>query len=111
MATGGNDTYAAVLGLGALRAGMAYNISGTTEVFGMIGESAATAEGLLSVDWGPNLNQLGGPSQTGADLVRWLHPIFGGGEKAFNQFTDRIEHLDPAKRTAQPMLFFAFPQR
>ncbi|MCZ7171543.1 hypothetical protein NK326_24445, partial [Salmonella enterica] len=32
-----NDTWAAVAGLGALRPGYAYNISGTTEVFGAVG--------------------------------------------------------------------------
>jgi xylulokinase len=39
-----NDTWAAVLGLGALRPGCGYNISGTTEVFGVIGERPMSAE-------------------------------------------------------------------
>jgi xylulokinase len=67
----GHDTWAAVLGLGALRAGCAYCISGTTEVLGLLHDAPAAAPGLLTVDW-DGLWQLGGPSQHGADLLAWL---------------------------------------
>ena len=66
-----NDTWAAVLGLGALGDGRAYNISGTTEVLGMVSNRFAEAEGLLTVDW-RGFWQLGGPGQNGADTVAWL---------------------------------------
>jgi xylulokinase len=66
-----HDTWAAVLGLGALRAGCAYCISGTTEVLGLLHDAPAAAPGLLTVDW-DGLWQLGGPSQHGADLLAWL---------------------------------------
>ncbi|WP_137177085.1 FGGY-family carbohydrate kinase [Roseomonas sp. AR75] len=66
-----HDTWAAVLGLGALRAGCAYCISGTTEVLGLLHDAPAFAPGLLTVDW-DGLWQLGGPSQHGADLLAWL---------------------------------------
>jgi len=42
----GTDTWAAVIGLGALRDGFAYNLSGTTEVFGVLSGTAAQAAGL-----------------------------------------------------------------
>ncbi|MBN9063505.1 MAG: carbohydrate kinase [Rhizobiales bacterium] len=71
----GNDTWTAVLGLGALRPGLAYNISGTTEVLGLIADHAASAEGLMTVDWGEGLTQIGGPSQTGGDALAWLSSI------------------------------------
>jgi len=78
-----NDTWAAVAGLGALRAGHAYNISGTTEVFGVIadvphGESAPRAAGLMTVDWGDGLHQIGGPGQNGADTMAWLLSVVQG---------------------------------
>lgn len=73
-----HDTWAAVVGLGALRPGFAYNITGTTEVLGLITEHAATAEGLLSVDWGAAAHQLGGPSLAGGDAARWALTLFGG---------------------------------
>ncbi|KAG1249335.1 hypothetical protein G6F65_019167 [Rhizopus arrhizus] len=43
-----NDTWAAVAGLGALRSGYAYNISGTTEVFGAVGAEPVQAQGLMT---------------------------------------------------------------
>jgi len=104
VASGSNDTFAAVLGLGALRPGMAYNISGTTEVFGMVGASPATAEGLVAVDWGEGLHHLGGPSQTGADLLRWLEPVLGG------DIGKRLAGLDRAARRNPPLLFLPFLQ-
>ncbi|MGX9962004.1 xylulokinase [Roseomonas sp. F4] len=67
----GNDSWAAVAGLGALRDGEAYCISGTTEVLGLLHQAPATAPGLLTVDW-DGLFQIGGPSQHGADALAWL---------------------------------------
>ncbi|MRT32765.1 carbohydrate kinase, partial [Xylella fastidiosa subsp. multiplex] len=61
-----NDTWAAVAGLGALRPGYAYNISGTTEVFGAVGAEPVQAQGLMTVDWGSGHHQIGGPGQNGA---------------------------------------------
>jgi xylulokinase len=69
-----HDTWAAVLGLGALHAGGAYCISGTTEVLGLLHDEPAHADGLLTVDW-DGLWQIGGPSQHGADLLAWLHEL------------------------------------
>lgn len=71
-----NDTWAAVLGLGAMRSGHAYNISGTSEVLGVVDGTARAAEGLLTVDW-RGLFQLGGPGQNGADCIAWLAGLLG----------------------------------
>jgi xylulokinase len=72
-----HDTWAAVVGLGALRHGVAYNISGTSEVLGVFGPARAAAEGLMTVQWGEAMFQLGGPSQTGADALAWLQTLLG----------------------------------
>lgn len=103
---GSNDTWAAVAGLGALRPGLAYNISGTTEVLGAVGAEPVQAEGLLSVDWGPGLQQIGGPSQSGADTVLWLVSMLrdgGGAAKA-------LDRLLSGPRDASPALFLPFLQ-
>ncbi|MBL8589576.1 MAG: carbohydrate kinase [Methylobacteriaceae bacterium] len=97
---GSNDTYAAVLGLGAMRAGVAYNISGTTEVLGVVGPEPMRAEGLLTVDW-RGLWQLGGPSQTGADALAWLAAILG-------REVGALEALLAARRDPQPALFLPY---
>jgi xylulokinase len=103
-----HDSWAAVLGLGALRAGAAYAISGTTEVLGLLGTHAAQARGLLDVEW-DGLWQLGGPSEHGADALAWARaagldaapadapvpvlflPTLAG---------ERVPHLDPSLRGA-----------
>lgn len=68
---GSIDTWACVLGSGALTPGVAYSISGTSDVSGAISACRHKAEGLLTVEWGPNLWQLGGPSQGAATRLNW----------------------------------------
>ena len=104
-----NDTWAAVTGLGAMRAGYAYNISGTTEVLGVVGPTASTAEGLMSVDW-CGLWQLGGPSQNGADTAAWLMSVLGGAERGFESAAQGIDHLLALPRHPQPILFLPYLQ-
>ncbi|MFZ4530652.1 MAG: xylulokinase [Alsobacter sp.] len=105
---GSNDTWVAVVGLGALGAGYAYNISGTTEVLGMISDTFAEAEGLLTVDW-RGFWQLGGPSQNGADTVAWLVALTGAtvdpGAIGEAMATLLAGHRDP-----QPLLFLPYLQ-
>lgn len=101
-----NDTWAAVVGLGAMREGYAYNISGTTEVLGLIGREPARAEGLLTVDW-RGLFQLGGPSQTGADTVSWLLALLGRDVASVGL---EIDALLGGRRQPQPLLFLPYLQ-
>lgn len=101
-----NDTWTAVLGLGALRSGHAYNISGTTEVLGLVGAHPASAEGLLTVDW-RGLWQLGGPSQNGADTVAWLLDLVGGGRQ---DVAASVDALLAGERRPRPVLFLPYLQ-
>lgn len=103
---GSNDTWAAVLGLGAMRTGLAYNISGTTEVFGVMHETAASAEGLLSVNWG-GLHQLGGPGQNGADTMRWLHELLEGCDPD-REIGSWLSPILTKTRDPQPLLFLPY---
>ncbi len=106
---GCHDTYAAVLGLGALRAGCAYNISGTTEVLGLFGPRPAEAEGLVSVDW-QGYHQLGGPSQNGADVLRWLLPTLGMDATTPEAVSRALTALDTESRSLSPLLFLPYLQ-
>lgn len=101
-----NDTWAAVVGLGAMREGFAYNISGTTEVLGVVGREPARADGLLTVDW-RGLFQLGGPSQTGADTVSWLLALLGRDGVDVGR---EIDALLAGPRRSQPPLFLPYVQ-
>jgi xylulokinase len=102
-----NDTWTAVLGLGALQAGVAYNILGTSEVLGLIANRPATAQGLMSVDWGEGLHQIGGPSQNGGDVIPWLARVSGvsGQDPAAS-----LSHALSGERYPQPLLFLPFLQ-
>lgn len=68
---GSFDTWSGVLGSGALEQGAAYSISGTSDVFGVLSGTQHSAEGLLTVEWGPDLWQIGGPSQGAATRMQW----------------------------------------
>jgi xylulokinase len=104
---GSNDTWTAVAGLNALREGVAYNISGTTEVFGVLSHSTAEAEGLVTVDW-RGLHQIGGPSQSGADTVAWLLELLGHAGNGNTKAGKRIDELLCGTRHPQPLLFLPY---
>ncbi|MFN3262984.1 MAG: xylulokinase [Pikeienuella sp.] len=99
-----HDSWAAALGLGALRAGYGYNLTGTTEVFGVFSGAPAEAEGLLSVDWGEGAKQLGGPSLSGGDTLLWALGLLAPGEGP----EAAMARLLAAPRAAAPLLFLPY---
>jgi xylulokinase len=103
------DTWASAAGLGARRPGGAFNISGTTEVLGVMSRHAVPAEGLLSVDWG-GLFQLGGPSQNGADTIRWLLSLLGRDESDDASIGIAMDALLAHPRHPQALLFLPYLQ-
>lgn len=104
-----SDTWVAVAGLGALRPGYAYNISGTTEVLGAVGLDPVEAEGLLTVDW-RGLWQIGGPSQNGADTVSWLLSLLAREGPDLGSTGQRIDALLAGRRHPQPLIFLPYLQ-
>lgn len=66
------DSWCCCLGIGANRPGYAYNVTGTSEVMGIITEQWCFAPGLVTLGWGDDLVQLGGPSQAGGDCLTWF---------------------------------------
>lgn len=88
-----HDTWSSALGLGALQSGRAYNLSGTTEVFGVLSERAGTADGLLSMSWNDGLHQLGGPSLAGGDTLNWVLDMVGRGETPIAKALDDLLSL------------------
>jgi xylulokinase len=101
-----HDTWAGVVGLGALTAGRAYNVSGTTETFGVISTRPVKATGLMNVEWGEGLHQIGGPGQNGADVLTWLGTLIGADEQA--EIAGRIARAIGKPRNAQPLLFLPY---
>jgi xylulokinase len=106
-----HDSWASVVGLGAMRSGFGYNLSGTTEVLGVIGAEPAEAEGLLTVDWSGRTGeaatawQLGGPSLCGGDTLAWLVELMGGSPDGVGA---ALERLTAGQRSQRPVLFLPF---
>ncbi|WP_118133588.1 FGGY-family carbohydrate kinase [Oceanicella sp. SM1341] len=96
------DTWTAVAGLGGLRAGRAYCISGTSEVVGLMAGTPARAEGLITMEWGECLWQVGGPGQNGATLLPWITDLLAPGPAPF---AERLERLLAARPSGKPLLF------
>lgn len=67
----GTDTWAAAVGLGAMRDGGAYLLSGTTDVLGLVSMRLAEAPGLIALPWGGGLHHLGGPMSCGGGTAAW----------------------------------------
>ncbi len=97
----GHDSWACALGLGAMQHGRAYNISGTTEVLGVLAHHAAPAEGLISADWGHGLHQLGGPSASGGATIAWAMGVLAPHEPV----GPAMDRLLAAPRRLAPLLF------
>lgn len=101
-----HDTWCGVLGLGALQAGRAYNVSGTTETFGVMTTQPFRAKGLMDVQWGDDLYQLGGPGQNGADVLTWLGTLIGA--ESTDAIAGQIARALAQPRHETPLLFLPF---
>lgn len=105
-----NDTWASVVGFGAMRPGHAYNISGTSEVVGLVGVTPVVAEGLMTVQWGEGLVQLGGPSQAGGDTLVWLLQLLGRFNGNPKDMAQALHALTEGERDPAPLLFLPYLQ-
>lgn len=104
-----HDSWASAVGLGALRDGAAYNLTGTSEVFGVFTTTPLEAAGLLTVDWG-GLYHLGGPSQNGGDVYRWFQSVLQGEQHNKQGVPGDVDSLLAQARHGQPLLFLPFLQ-
>jgi xylulokinase len=93
---GAMDTWTAVTGSGAVRAGQAYDVAGTTEAVGLLSSRRRNVPGLVAVRWGDGLHQAGGPTQVGADGIAWCHQTFRI-RSALNAAVERVARRDPAE--------------
>jgi xylulokinase len=72
--TGSMDTWCSVTGTGAGCRDI-YNVSGTSEATGIITREKTWIKGLVTLPWGKDLYQVGGPSQVGGDALKWFSDI------------------------------------
>lgn len=98
---GTNDTWMAVAGMGAMAAGRAYCVSGSSEVLGLLSEAPASAKGLVQVQWGDRLWHLGGPGQNGSNVQDWAEAAFA---------TTTADDQNTARDLRKGLLFLPFLQ-
>ena len=72
----GFDAWCASFGMGCVAEGQAYNVSGTTEVFGSFRRDFKEIPGVSCLQWTPDLFHLGGPCQTGLSTLAWFGRTF-----------------------------------
>jgi xylulokinase len=70
---GAMDTWACAIGSGAVIAGCAYDVAGTSEAVGLITHTRVAARGLVTLPWAEGAWQLGGATQAGGDAARWAY--------------------------------------
>ena len=104
---GSIDAWCGSLGIGTVEAGRAYNVSGTSEVFGVVTNEAEEVHGLVTLPWGRGLYQIGGPSQAGADCLTWLLEVFGN-KKTLLAPEAALKELGKSKRQPEPILFLPY---
>jgi len=73
---GSMDSWATAVGSGAVAPGQAYDIAGTSEVVGLLTRRRVGVPGLVSLRWSETAQQIGGPTQAGADCAAWCHAAF-----------------------------------
>jgi len=73
---GSFDTWASCLGMGAMRDGGVYDISGTTQVLGAFSRAPRPVPRMVSMRWTDDLWQTGGPCQTGMGTLAWFARAF-----------------------------------
>jgi xylulokinase len=104
---GGMDAWCASVGMGCTFDGCAINISGTSEVFGLVVSEFLESEGLITVPWGEGLYHIGGPSQVGADCLRWFLETFCAGSQGIDPY-DLLTDLKCCRRRSRPIIFLPY---
>ncbi|MEW6261815.1 MAG: FGGY family carbohydrate kinase [Thermodesulfobacteriota bacterium] len=99
---GSMDAWLAAVGLGALEPGQVFNVSGTSEVLGLVTDRPREAPGLVTLPWGRNRFQIGGPSQAGADCLAWLAEVLD------REVGDLLSDLSGREKAGEPLLFLPY---
>ena len=72
----GFDSWCANYGMGCVKVGQFYNVTGTTEVFGSFSNVDQALPGVSSLPWAPGVYHLGGPCLTGLGTLAWFGRTF-----------------------------------
>jgi len=104
---GGMDTWCASVGMGCHFEGCGLNVSGTSEVFGIVSADSYEVDGLVTAPWGEGLYLIGGPSQAGADCLNWFAEAFPRKLKNLD-VSALLAELTKGGRKSQPIVFLPY---
>jgi len=104
---GGMDTWCASVGMGCHFDGCGFNVSGTSEVFGVVTCETYEVDGLITAPWGEGLYHIGGPSQAGADCLNWFDEAFSI-ELQDHDISALLSELSTAERNPRPIVFLPY---
>lgn len=80
------DAWAAMFGVGVARDGQAMNLSGTSEVLGLIARQYRPTPGIISFPPWRGITLHAAPTQAGGASLAWLGRIMGQGPEALSAF-------------------------
>ncbi len=90
------DAWAAMLGAGAAREGAAVNLSGTSEVGGIVSGKRNPTPGVIRFPKCLGIRLHAGPTQAGGASVAWLGAILG---RSADEISELAARCDPARTT------------
>lgn len=102
---GSNDSWTAAAGMAVLTPGLAYCLSGSSEVLGLLSEREAEAPGLITLLWGEGLWHIGGPGLNGANALDWLVDLL---DPRALPSAERLEALLAQPHSGAPLLFHPY---
>jgi xylulokinase len=93
------DAWSGLFGAGVYKAGQAVYISGTSEILAVSSATRIGAPGVVTFPTAAGLNIHAGPTQSGADSLRWWGETIGRDVSAV------LSEAAKADRTGRPILF------
>ncbi|MCC5975953.1 MAG: carbohydrate kinase, partial [Rubellimicrobium sp.] len=84
------DAWAAMFGTGVAREGEAMNLSGTSEVLGLISSTRNPEPGVITFPPWRGITLHAGPTQAGGASLDWLGRIMGQGPEALSRLAEGV---------------------
>jgi len=99
VSVGTMDAWGGIFGSGAVRPGMSFQMSGTSEIVGTVGSASGSADGVISFPPVKGRFVHAGPTQAGGDALRWVADLLG------MTISDALASSDRGGDRDQPLLF------
>lgn len=99
VSVGTMDAWGGIFGSGAVHPGMSFQISGTSEIVGVVSATPGTAEGIISFPPVKGRYVHAGPTQAGGDALRWVADLLS------ISVSDALEQAGRHSVPSAPLIF------